>query len=101
MLAEAPTNTTETKLFNEACSTVHLLTKITGNLAILDITIAKNNITMPACLVRFCANAKVTCMLDAYYALAVVRHKHFCCGAIRTQYFTTFFATLDPTMVVL
>jgi hypothetical protein len=70
-------------------------------MAILDITIAKNNITMPACLVHFCVNAKVTCMLDAYCALTVVRHKHFCCDAIRTQYFTTFLATLDRIMVVL
>jgi hypothetical protein len=84
---EFPTNTTETKLFNKACGTVHLLTTMTGNLAILDITIANNNITMPACLINFCVNAKVTCMLDAYWALAVVRHTHFWCDAIKTQHF--------------
>jgi hypothetical protein len=44
---------------------------------------------MPACLVHFCVNAKVTCMLDAYCALVIVRHKHFCCDAIRTKHVNT------------
>jgi hypothetical protein len=55
---------------------------------------------MPACLVHFGVNAKVTYMMDAYFALAVVRHNHFCCDAIRTQHFTTVFATLERIMDV-
>jgi hypothetical protein len=45
---KVPTNKMETKLFNEACGTVHLITTIIGNLEIFDITIVKNTITMPA-----------------------------------------------------
>jgi hypothetical protein len=98
---KVPTNKMETKLFNEACGTVHLITTIIGNLEILDITIAKNTIKMPAFFVHFCVNAKVTCMLDASCALEVVIHNHLCCDTIRTQHFTIFFATLERIMFIL
>jgi hypothetical protein len=55
---------------------------------------------MPACLIHFCVNAKVTCMLDAYCALVVVSHKHLCCDAIGTQHPITFLATLERIMLV-
>jgi hypothetical protein len=69
-------------------------------LKILDITIAKNNVAMPACLIHFCVNANVTCMLDAYCALTVVTHNHFCCDAIRTQHLTPFIVTMKRIMAV-
>jgi hypothetical protein len=90
----------KTKLFNKARSTVHILATITCNLTILDPTISYNNIEIPARLMHFYVNAKVTCRLDVYYTLSVLWHNYFTCGAVRKQDLTTFLATLERFMLI-